>query len=135
MAVHAAPAEVGRDLANRNWRVVRPFIQACCGIRLGRAACLRYLHRLGFVYKRPKKRLLKDGEAKCAAFIEQYAAFLMEARATGAKVCFVDEAHFRADTDLHGKWVQKGSPPWSIRRAHAGARRPAWRRGRRRIWD
>ncbi len=110
MAVHAAPAEVGGDLANWNWRVVRPFIQACCGIRLNRATCLRYLHRLGFAYKRPKKRLLKDGAAKRAAFTKQYAAFLMEARVTGAKVCFVDEAHFRADADLHGQWVLKGQP-------------------------
>jgi len=33
-----------------------------------------------------------------------------EARATGATIFFVDEAHFRADGDLHGKWVLKGRP-------------------------
>jgi len=110
VAVQTSPAEVGIDLANWNWKVVRQFIEARCGIRLSRATCLRYLHRLGFVYKRPKKRLLKADEAKRAAFIEQYAALLVEAQATGAKVFFVDEAHFRADADLHGKWVLKGQP-------------------------
>ena len=30
--------------------------------------------------------------------------------AGGAKVFFVDEAHFRADADLRGKWVLKGEP-------------------------
>ena len=110
MAVQASPAEVGIALANWNWQVVRQFVEARCGIRLSRSACLRYLHRLGFVYKRPKKRLLKADEATRAAFIEQYAALLAEARATGAKIFFVDEAHFRADADLHGKWVLKGHP-------------------------
>ena len=28
----------------------------------------------------------------------------------GAKVFFADEAHFRADADLRGKWVLKGEP-------------------------
>ena len=28
----------------------------------------------------------------------------------GAKIFFVDEAHFRADADLRGKWVLKGEP-------------------------
>ena len=110
VAVQATPAEVGIALANWNWKVVRQFIEARCGIRLSRATCLRYLHRLGFVYKRPRKRLLKADEAKRAAFIEQYAALLAEAQATGAKLFFVDEAHFRADADLHGKWVLKGQP-------------------------
>ena len=60
---------------------MRQFVEARCGIRLSRSACLRYLHRLGFVYKRPKKRLLKADEATRAAFIEQYAALLAEVRA------------------------------------------------------
>jgi transposase len=110
VAVRATPAEVGIDLANWNWKVVRQFIEARCGIRLSRSACLRYLHRLGFVYKRPKKRLLKADEAKRAAFVEQYAALLIEAQALGAKIFFIDEAHFRADADLRGTWVRKGEP-------------------------
>ncbi len=110
MAVQATPAEVGIDLANWNWKVVRRFIEVRCGLRLSRSTCLRYLHRLGFVYKQPKKRLLKADEAKRAAFVEQYAALLTEAQATGAKIFFVDEAHFRADGDLRGEWVLKGQP-------------------------
>lgn len=89
---------------------MREFIEVRCGVRLCRSACRRYLHRLGFVYKRPKKRLLKADEAKRAAFVAEYAALLAEARASGAKIFFVDEAHFRADGDLRGKWVLKGKP-------------------------
>ncbi len=110
MAVQATPAEVGIALADWNWKVVRRFIEERCGVRLSRSTCLRYLHRLGFVLKRPKKRLLKADEAKRAAFVEQYAGLLLEAQATGAKLFFVDEAHFRADADLRGKWVLKGQP-------------------------
>jgi len=88
--------------------VVRQFVEVRCGVRLCRSACTRYLHRLGFVYKRPKKRLLKADEAKRAAFVEEYAALLAEAQQIGAKIFFADEAHFRADADLHGQWVLKG---------------------------
>ncbi len=110
MAVQVGPAEVGIALANWNWKVVRQFIAGRCGLRPSRATCLRYLHRLGFAYKRPKKRLLKADEEQRAAFVERYAALLVEAQAAGAKLFFVDEAHFRADADLHGKWVLKGQP-------------------------
>ena len=68
------------------------------------------LHRLGFSYKRPKKRLLKANESKRKAFVAEYAALGEEAQLTGAKVFFVDEAHFRADAELRGKWVQRGEP-------------------------
>jgi transposase len=110
VAVQAAPPEVGIDLAGWNWKVVRQFVAERCGLRLSRSTCLRYLHRLGFVRKRPKKRLLKADEATRAAFVADYAALLAEARATGAKHFFVDEAHFRADGDLRAKWVLKGKP-------------------------
>jgi len=106
--VQAGPPEVGIDLASWNWKVVRQFVADRCGLRLSRSTCLRYLHRLGFVRKRPKKRLLKADETKRAAFVADYAALLVEARATGAKIFFVDEAHFRADGDLRAKWVLKG---------------------------
>jgi transposase len=110
VAVQVTPREVGIELADWNWKVVRQFIEARCGLRLSRSSCLRYLHRLGFVLKRPKKRLLKADAAKRAAFIEAYAALLSEAQVTGAKIFFVDEAHCRADADLRGKWVLKGQP-------------------------
>ncbi len=64
---------------------MRQFVEARCGIRLCRSACTRYLHRLGFVYKRPKKRLLKADEAKRAAFVAEYAALLAEARCAGRR--------------------------------------------------
>jgi transposase len=109
-AVQAPPQAAGLDLANWTWKGVRQFIAGRTGRRLSRSACLRYLHRLGFVRKRPKKRLLQADAAKRAAFIATYARLLAEAKATGAMIWFVDEAHFRADADLRGKWVLKGEP-------------------------
>ncbi len=110
IAVQAAPAAVGIAMANWNGKVVCQFIEARCGIRLCRRACTRYRHRLGFVDKRPQKRLRKADAAKRAAFVEEYAVLRVEARILGAKIFFVDEAHFRADADLHGKWVLEGRP-------------------------
>jgi hypothetical protein len=68
------------------------------------------LHRLGFVLKRPKKRLLKADVAQREQFVREYALLHAAAETTGTKNFFVDEAHFRADVDLRGKWVLKGEP-------------------------
>ena len=100
----------GIELANWNWKVVHRFVLERCGISLSRSSCLNYLHRLGFALKRPKKRLVKADEGKREAFVAEYAALYEEARRTGAKVFFADEAHFRADAELRGQWVLKGEP-------------------------
>ncbi len=104
------PREAGIDLADWNWKVVRRFVQERFGVALARSTCLHYLHRLGFVLKRPKKRLLKADEAKREAFVAEYARLRGEAAASGAKHFFVDEAPFYADADLRGRWVLKGEP-------------------------
>jgi transposase len=80
------------------------------GKRLSPRSCLRYLHRLGFVWKRPKRRLLKADPAKRAAFVAQYRDLVADATARRAHIFFVDEAHFRADGDLRGLWTPKGQP-------------------------
>ena len=67
-------------------------------------------HRLGFSYKRPKKRLIKANESKRETFVAEYAALGKAAQLTGAKVFFVGEARFRADAVLRGKWALRGEP-------------------------
>jgi transposase len=109
-AVQAAPGAAGIELANWNWKVARTFIQQRFDQRLCRSSCLNYLHRLGFVLKRPKKRLLKANTEKRDAFVALYVALRIEALATGARIFFVDEAHFRADVELRAKWVLRGEP-------------------------
>ena len=97
-------------MANWNWKVVRTFLQQRYGRPLCRSSCLNYLHRLGFVLRRPKKRLLKASAEKRDAFVAAYAALRIEAQAAGAKLFFVDEAHFRADVEVRAKWVLRGKP-------------------------
>ena len=80
------------------------------GLVLSRSSCRNYRHRLGFVLKRPKKQLVKADPVRREAFVGEYAALTAAARRTGTKIFFVDEAHFRADADLRGKWVLKGEP-------------------------
>lgn len=119
-AVQGSPRAVGLDLANWNWKVVRAFVQQQCGLTLSRSSCRNYLHRLGFVLRRPRKRLAKADAARRAAFVREYAFIQAVAAVTGAKIFFADEAHFYADVDLRGKWVLKGdsalidstSPRW-----------------------
>jgi transposase len=109
-AVQAPPRAVGIEAGDWNWKVVRTFCKERFGVTLSRSSCLNYLHRLGFVVRRPKKRLLKADAAKREAFVREYRALRVVAQLTGAKIFFVDEAHFYADADLRGKWVLKGEP-------------------------
>ena len=109
-AVQELPEAAGVGLANWNWKGVHQFVWERFGISLSRSGCLNYLHRLGFVLKRPKKRLVKADERKRECFVAEYAALTHEAQLTGGKIFFADEAHFRADAELRGKWVLKGEP-------------------------
>ena len=109
-AVQGLPSQVGIELSNWNWKAVRRFVEDHFGLALSRSGCLNYLHRLGFVLKRPKKRLLKADPVRREAFVSEYVALTGAARRSGAKIFFADEAHFQADADLRGKWVLKGEP-------------------------
>ena len=109
-AVQELPAMAGIELANWNWKVVHQFVSERFGLSLSRSSCLNYLHRLGFVLKPPKKRLVKADKRKRESFAAEYAALTEEARRFGAKIFFADEAHFRADAGLRGKWVLRGEP-------------------------
>lgn len=107
-AVAVSPRTVDVPAATWSWKSVRQFVQQRFGKRVSARSCLRYLHRLGFVWKRPKRLLLKADATKRAAFVEAYRALLADAARRGARIFFVDEAHFRADGDLRGMWVQRG---------------------------
>lgn len=96
--------------ADWNWKGVRAFVEQRFAITLARSTCLGYLHRLGFVLKRPKKRFLKADAAQREQFVRRYALVRAHAERIGAKLFFADEAHFRADADLRGKWVLRGEP-------------------------
>jgi len=87
---------------------VRQFLNERCAKRLSPRSCLRYLERLGFVRKRPARFLVKADTKKRAAFVEQYQHLVHDAAERGARIFFVDEAHFRADGDLRALWVLRG---------------------------
>ena len=42
--------------------------------------------------------------------MEEYATLWEEVGRTDGKIFFADEAHFRADVELRGKWTLKGEP-------------------------
>jgi transposase len=102
----------GIPLANWTWKVVRQFLDTTTGVRLSRTSCLRYLHRLGFAWKRPKKRLTKADPQKRAVFVQEYVVLWPKPKQPVLPFSsfFADEAHFRADVDLRNRWVQKGQP-------------------------
>ena len=142
-AVQEPPGASGIDLANWYWRAVRQFAGDRFSIGLSRSSCVNWLHRLGFTFKRPKKRLLKADETKREAFVAEYAILREEAQRTGARIFFADEAHFRADAELRGKWVLKGqpalvdstSPRYGEKASYYSAQLCAWRRARWNGWN
>lgn len=79
------------------------------GLQLSSRTCLNYLQRLGFVLKRPKKRLVKANPEKRQAFVVACAELCADAQAHGAKILFVDRAHFRVDVSLRVKWMLRGA--------------------------
>jgi transposase len=101
---------VGVAQAKWTWKAVRQYLKDKFECWLSSSSCLNYLHRLGFVVKRPKKRLTKADPEKRAAFIQEYVALREEAKQPGARIFFADEAHFRADVQLQCQWVQCGQP-------------------------
>ena len=107
-AVQELPEQAGIELANWNWRVVHRFVSERFGVCLCRSSCLNWLHRLGFAFKRPKKRLLKADESKRGAFVAEYAALWEEAQRTEARIFFADEAHFRAGRGIAGQVGAEG---------------------------
>ena len=109
-AVQQWPSASGLDLANWNWKAVHQFILEGFGSSISRSSCLNYLHRMGFAFKRPKKNLVKADEEKREAFASEYVSLWQESQGTGGRIFFVDEAHFRADVELRGKWVLQGEP-------------------------
>ena len=82
---------------------MRQFAVDRFSIGLSRSSCLNWLHRLGFAFRRPKKRLLKADEAKREASVAEYAILREEAQRTEARIFFADEARFRADAELRGQ--------------------------------
>jgi hypothetical protein len=95
-------------------KVLREFIAARCGIRLGRSARTRSLHRRGFVYERPTTRLRKAGEAKRAALGRKMRRCGRRRRRAGPRSSSWTRRTARgapgAAGDLHGKWGREGQP-------------------------
>jgi len=127
--VQQPPRAAGIAAATWSWKAVRQFIVQRFAKRLSPRSCQRYLRRLGFVWKRPKRLLLKADPAKRAAFVAQYRALVAAAEPRGAQIFFVDEAHFRADGDVRGMWVPRGqealfastSPRWGEKASYYSA--------------
>ena len=64
---------------------MRQFLSERFSISLSRSTCLNYLHRLGFVLKRPKKRLLKADAKKREAFVAEYATLHSRLKSPGRR--------------------------------------------------
>ena len=102
--VQQPPATSGIELANWYWKVVRQYARSA-------AACLsrsRPPAPLGIRLQSPQAPA--QGCREAGGLRGGDAALREEAGRTGARILFADEAHFRADAELRGKWVLRGEP-------------------------
>lgn len=109
-ALRQSPREAGLATATWTGKAVAQYVAEQFQVILSHAACRRYLHRLGFVRKRPKKQLVKADPEQRATFVRTYAELVVDATRTGATIWFVDEAHFRADVEPGWLWTLRGEP-------------------------
>lgn len=80
----ASPRTAGIAAATWSWKSVRAWATQHGIPALSPRTCQRALHRLGFVWKRPKRLLLKADADKRVAFVERYRTVLQEATALRA---------------------------------------------------
>ena len=96
---------------NWYWKVVRQFVSERFESACAAASCLNWLHRLGFAFKAPKKRLLKANESKREAFVRSTPSCGRRPNGLAARILsHCRRGNFRADAELRGKWVLKGKP-------------------------
>ena len=144
-AVQNPPGEAGIELSNWNWKVVRQFLKQSFDLGLSRSSCLNYLHRLGFVLKRPKKRLLKAKDEERKAFVLQYSQIREEApKRVEPRSSSWMKPTFGPMPTLDAVWEANGysreRQRWWTPPVPGGERRPAttrefvWRLGRWKPW-
>ena len=108
-SVKEPPARSGIGLANWNWKVVHRFVSERFGVSLNRSSCLNYLHRLGLPSS-AQEAAAQGGRSQTRGLRGGIRRPVGRGGRTGGKIFFADEAHFRVDAELRGKWVLRGEP-------------------------
>ena len=109
-AVQELPEQAGIQLANWYWKGVRQFVWERFGTSLSRSSCLNWLHRLGLPSSGPRSGCSRRTRPNGSHSWRSTPPCGRRAQRTEARIFFADEAHFRADAELRGKWVLKGEP-------------------------
>ena len=109
-AVQKTPATAGIALANWNWKVVWQFLSERFGVSLSRSTCLDYLHRLGFAFQRPKKRLLKADEASERPSWQSTPPWRLRLRSPERGYSSLTRPISVPTPSCGGKWVLRGEP-------------------------
>ena len=89
---------------------MRQFVSERFGISLSRSSCLNWLHGWGLPSSVPRSGCSRLMSPSGRPSWRSTPSCGREAQRTGARIFFADEAHFRADAELRGKWVLKGKP-------------------------
>jgi len=107
--VQRSPRRVGFPRGRWTGKLVVAFIKERFGKEVAYRTAMGYLHRLGFVRKRPRKRLKKADPNKQKAFAEELQE-IERTRCRRSVTVYLDQGQIWLDVLLRLMWCLKGEP-------------------------
>jgi transposase len=109
--VQRPPRQVGLKTGTWSGKAVVAFVKRHFGTTISGATARRYLHRLGFRRKRPRKRFVKaDPEAQKA--FAQTLQTMEQCRMPGSVTVYLDQGQIWQDALPRLGWFRCGQPAW-----------------------
>ena len=106
-AIEQPPRQSGMKVGRWSSPRVVAYIKKTFGKQVSAETARRYLHRLGFVLKRPRKKFSKADEQAQKAFAQELET-LETARWAHSVTVWIDEGHIYQDALLRWMWCQRG---------------------------
>jgi transposase len=108
-AVQRPPRQVGLKTGTWTGKVVAAFVKRAFGKTISAATARRYLHRLGFGRKRPRKRFVRAKPAAQRAFAQALQQ-VEQQREPGRVTVYMDQGQIWQDALPRLGWFLRGQP-------------------------
>ena len=107
--VQRSPRQVGLKTGVWTGKVVAAFVKRAFGKTVSAATARRYLHRLGFGRKRPRKRFVRAKREAQRAFAQALPQ-VEQTRAPGSVTVYLDQGQIWQDALPRLGWFLRGQP-------------------------
>jgi transposase len=107
--VQRPPRQVGLKTGTWTGKVVAAFVKRTCGQTISAATARRYLHRLGFGRKRPRKRFVRATPVARRVFAQTLQQ-IEQPREPGSVTVYLDQGQIWQDARPRLGWFLRGEP-------------------------